>query len=246
MKNILIISFLCLPAISQNYSGRFEKANEHYTLEEYAAAIEIYEDIIESVDHENIYYNLGNSYFRIGDIGNSIWAYEKALELSPRDSDINFNLKYLRSRVRDRILPPEDMYLISLYKSILLKFNLQDILLFIGLIFLLLSAKYVLNNFSSILNPINHFINYFALLLIIFYFWMALDKYWDVSDKNHGIITASAVDVRSSPLDRGENVVFRIHEGTKVEIHNLQAGWSEIMLLDGKKGWIFSKDIRNI
>ena len=61
MKNILIISFLCLPAISQNYSGRFEKANEHYTLEQYAAAIEIYEDIIESVDHENIYYNLGNS-----------------------------------------------------------------------------------------------------------------------------------------------------------------------------------------
>ena len=100
--------------------------------------------------------------------------------------------------------------------------------------------------FTSILKPINHFINYIALLLIIFYFWMALDKYWDVSDKNHGIIITSAVDVRSSPLDRGENVVFRIHEGTKVEIHNLQAGWSEIMLLDGKKGWIFSKDIRNI
>tara|TARA_Y100000814_G_C12113919_1_gene328155 strand:- start:159 stop:608 length:450 start_codon:yes stop_codon:yes gene_type:complete len=148
--------------------------------------------------------------------------------------------------VRDRILPPDDMYLISLYKSILLKINLQDILLFIGFIFLLLSAKYVLNNFSSILKPINHFINYIALLLIIFYFWMALDKYWDVSDKNHGIIITSAVDVRSSPLDRGENVIFRIHEGTKVEIHNLQAGWSEIMLLDGKKGWIFSKDIRNI
>ena len=62
MKNILIILFLCLPAISQNYAGRFEKANEHYTLEQYEAAIEIYEDIIESIDHENIYYNLGNSY----------------------------------------------------------------------------------------------------------------------------------------------------------------------------------------
>ena len=97
MKNILIISFLCLPAFSQNYSGRFEKANEHYTLEQYSTAIEIYEDIIESIEHENIYYNLGNSYFRIGDIGNSIWAYEKALERSPRDSDINFNVYIILS-----------------------------------------------------------------------------------------------------------------------------------------------------
>ena len=75
---------------------------------------------------------------------------------------------------------------------------------------------------------------------------MALDKYWDVSDKNHGIIIASAVDVRSSPLDRGENVVFRIHEGTKVEILDTQIGWSEIILLDGKKGWIPSKELREI
>lgn len=246
MKNFLITLFVCLPAVSQNDMGRFEKANEHYILEQYSEAIEIYEDIIKNIDHENIYYNLGNSYFRIGDIGNSIWAYEKALELSPRDSDINFNIKYLRSMVRDKIIPPDDMYLISIYKSILLKFNLQDILSIIGFIFLILSLKYVLNNFSSILKPVNYLINFSALFFIIFCFWMALDKYWDVSDKYHGIITTSAVDVRSSPLDRGENVVFRIHEGTKVEIHNLQAGWSEIMLLDGKKGWVFSKDIRNI
>ena len=246
MKIFLITLFVFLPAVSQNDMGRFEKANEHYILEQYSEAIEIYEDIIKNIDHENIYYNLGNSYFRIGDIGNSIWAYEKALELSPRDSDINFNIKYLRSMVRDKIIPPDDMYLISIYKSILLKFNLQDILSIIGFIFLILSLKYVLNNFSSILQPVNYLINFSSLFFIIFCFWMVLDKYWDVSDKYHGIITTSAVDVRSSPLDRGENVVFRIHEGTKVEIHNLQAGWSEIMLLDGKKGWVFSKDIRNI
>jgi SH3-like domain-containing protein len=75
---------------------------------------------------------------------------------------------------------------------------------------------------------------------------LTLDKYWNVSDKYHGVIVASAVDVRSSPLDRGENVIFRVHEGTKVEIQNFQSGWSEIVLLDGKKGWVLSKDIREI
>ena len=248
MKNIFIISLLLIysQGVSQDNVTRFEKANNHYSAEEYSAAIEIYEDIIKNFDHEDIYYNLGNSYFRVGDIGNSIWSYEKALELSPRDADINFNIKYLRSMVRDKILPPDDMYLISLYKSVMLRFSLHDILLMLGFTILFISIKYSINYFSDILKGFNVIINYLALTLSVIFCWMTLDKYWDVSDKYHGIITASAVDVRSSPLDRGENIVFRIHEGTKAEIHNFQSGWIEIMLLDGKKGWILSKDIREI
>ena len=64
---------------------------------------------------------------------------------------------------------------------------------------------------------------------------MVLDKYWSVSDRSYGIVLAPAVDVRSAPVMRGQNVVFRIHEGTKVEIQNSELGWNEIILLDGKK-----------
>ena len=73
-----------------------------------------------------------------------------------------------------------------------------------------------------------------------------LDKYWDVSDQHEGIIIASAIDVRSSPIARGENVVFRIHEGTKVEITTSQPGWFEIILLDGKKGWVSAEEVRTL
>ena len=76
--------------------------------------------------------------------------------------------------------------------------------------------------------------------------WIMLDKYWDVSDKHEGIIIASAIDVRSSPIARGENVVFRIHEGTKVEITTSQPGWFEIILLDGKKGWVSAEEVRTL
>lgn len=109
-----------------------------------------------------------------------------------------------------------------------------------------LSIKYLINQYFNFLIYFNGFINYTSIVFLLIFSWMALDKYWDISDINHGIITSSAVDVRSSPLDRGDNVVFRIHEGTKVEIQNIQSGWSEIMLLDGKKGWIFSKGVRQI
>ena len=155
--SIMIFSF----GISDVANDLFIQGNQFIFDEKYIDAVQSFESILElGYENSDIYYNLGNSYFRIGDIGNSIWAYEKALELSPRDSDINFNIKYLRSMVRDKIIPPDDMYLISIYKSILLKFNLQDILSIIGFIFLILSLKYVLNNFSSILKPVNYLINF--------------------------------------------------------------------------------------
>ena len=59
------------------------EANEYYSMEEYSEAIKVYEEILKNGEHANVYYNLGNSYFRVGDIGNSIWAYEKALKLKP-------------------------------------------------------------------------------------------------------------------------------------------------------------------
>ena len=239
---VLIYSSL----FSQDNMDKFMNANEYYRNQEYLSSIELYEDILLNVEHEDVYYNLGNAYYRAGDIGNSIWAYERALKLSPRDSDINFNINYLRTMVRDKIIPPNDMYIISLYKSLMLKFKLSDLIIFVGLLSVLLSIKYIISSYSNVLRSFNMIINYAIFTLIIALSWMALDKYWIVSDKYHGVIITSAVDVRSSPLNRGENIVFRIHEGTKVEIQNRQSGWSEIVLLDGKKGWILSKAIREI
>ena len=242
----LAFLFLCSSVICQEYRSKFIDANEHFSAQEYLLAIEIYEEILINAEHQDVYYNLGNAYYRVGDIGNSIWAYEKALKLSPRDSDINFNINYLRTMVRDKIIPPTDMYLISLYKSLVLKFTINDLILFIGLLFLFLSVKYILNFYTNAINPFNVIINYTTIAFIVTLSLMTLDKYWHASDKYLGVIVVSAVDVRSSPLNRGENVIFRIHEGTKVEIQNFQSGWSEIILLDGKKGWVPSKDIREI
>ena len=65
-----------------------------------------------------------------------------------------------------------------------------------------------------------------------------LDKYWELSDREEGVVVSPVVNVRSAPVDRDEKVIFRIHEGLKVDIAQSQPGWYEIILLDGKKGWI--------
>tara|TARA_Y100000766_G_scaffold193372_1_gene166290 strand:+ start:476 stop:1222 length:747 start_codon:yes stop_codon:yes gene_type:complete len=248
MKILILIFYVLMysSVFCQDNVDKFFNANEYYSDQEYLSSIELYEEILLNVEHEDVYYNLGNAYYRAGDIGNSIWAYERALKLSPRDSDTIFNINYLRTMVRDKIIPPNDMYIISLYKTLMLKFKLSDLIIFVGLLSVFLSIKYIINSYSNVLKSFNSIINYAIFTLIIALSWMALDKYWNVSDKYHGVIVSSAVDVRSSPLNKGENIVFRIHEGTKVEIQNTQSGWSEIVLLDGKKGWVLSKAVREI
>ena len=132
MKKILKFSILFNLVFSQNYNSLFKEGNSNYKSENFSQAIINYEEILQHVEHENIYYNLGNAYYRNGDIGNSIWALEKAYILDPRDSDINFNLKYLRSMVRDRIIPPDDLYILSFYRKIIEKFTLIDLLAIVG------------------------------------------------------------------------------------------------------------------
>ena len=246
MNKIVFIAASLNTIFAQGYNELFQVGNNHYIADDFIQAISTYEEVLASVEHEDIYYNLGNAYYRNGDIGNSIWAFEKAHILAPRDSDIDFNLHYLKTLVRDRIIPPDDLYILSLYNSMIEKFTLYDLLGMVGIFFLLFGIKYVMNYFSIITNRINSALGYVLFILIFISSWMTFDKYWSISDRSYAIVLTTAVDVRSAPIMRGENVVFRIHEGTKVEIQNSQIGWTEIILLDGKKGWIPANKLREI
>ena len=246
MNKILFILTSLNIIMAQDYNELFQVANNHYIDDDFTQAISLYEEILSSAEHEDVYYNLGNAYYRHGAIGNSIWAFEKAKILDPRDLDIDFNLRYLKTLVRDRIIPPDDLYILSLYNAMIEKFTLFDLLGMVGIFFLLFGIRYVMNYFSIITNRVNSALGYVLFVFIFIFSWMAFDKYWSISDRSYAVVLPTAIDVRSAPIMRGENVVFRIHEGTKVEIQDSQIGWSEIILLDGKKGWIPANKLREI
>ena len=241
---ILVILFSLL--FGQAPDSLFNLANRYYDMEQYHQAANYYENLSEKVEHENLYLNLGNAYFRMGEVGHAVWAYEKGHALSPRDGDINYNLSYVRSQVRDRIQAPDDLFFLAFYRSILEKLTILDLIKLGGLLFIGLGGLYVLRLNGTIPEKLGGILNSILLVSIVTAGWIMLDKYWDVSDEQEGIIIASAIDVRSSPIARGENVVFRIHEGTKVEITTSQPGWFEIILLDGKKGWVPAEEVRTL
>lgn len=231
---------------TQSSDSLFQLGNTYYENEQYETAASTYEQLENDYSHEYLYLNLGNSYYRMGELGNAVWAYEKAYSIAPRDQDIIYNLNFVRSQVRDRIIPPDNFFIFSLYTAFLDKTTILDISVLGGLLFIIISIIYLMNSYLLIPEKLNSIINSTLIFTLVFLIWVSVDKYWKFTDINEAIVISTSVDVRSAPIQRGENVVFRVHEGTKAQITAVESGWYEIILLDGKKGWLSTQDMRKL
>jgi hypothetical protein len=110
VKRLLIVTLLLAGgAIARaDESSLLEDANKDYADQHYEAAVAKYEQVLRKVQHEDIYYNLGNAYFRLAekgqpnDLGRAILSYERALVLDPGFEDARFNLDVARELVGTR------------------------------------------------------------------------------------------------------------------------------------------------
>lgn len=247
MKRWLLYPLLfgCLYS-QQSLDSLFNAGNQYYESGDYEKAVSIYLQLSETVNQVDVFYNMGNAYYRLGNLGESIWAWEKGQKISPRHEDIIYNLTIANSKVRDRIEPPEGFLLLNLYRAFIEKNTISDLIGWGSWVILMFSIVYGFGilkpEWGSRLNPFK--ILLLSVILIIH--GLALDRYWKLSEIKAGIVINSRVDVRSAPIKHPKNVIFRIHEGVKVEITQTQPGWIEIILLDGKKGWLNSSAIKNL
>lgn len=223
----------------------YEIGNQAMLQENFETAIENYEQILtRGNSHPDLYYNLGNAYYRTSQIGTAVWAYEKGLQIAPRDKDLQFNLSLANTRVRDRIEMPQTMLFLEQYRAIKKSATLVDIILVAATIFMVGAFIYFLKKYYrwQSLWISRLLITFFMMSLVIHL--MALDKYFEISDTKEVIIIQTEVDIYSAPFERSEAVLFRLHEGVKAEITQEQQGWLEIILIDGKKGWLQTKKVR--
>tara|TARA_B100000427_G_C15489450_1_gene586852 strand:+ start:822 stop:1568 length:747 start_codon:yes stop_codon:yes gene_type:complete len=247
MKQSIIILFLSSYLFCEEYHKLFYEANEMYISENYNRSIEIYESIINS-DRTNsaVFYNLGNSYFRLKKIGQAIWAYRYASMLNPRDKDIIHNLNIAETYKIDRINQPRSFFFHEFYKKIKYNYTIIEWLIMGSLLFLLLSILSFYRSFydkrsRSLINISQVFV-----IFIIIIHSITLDKYFQEKKiANEGIIIKK-VDARSGPLLGSNKVLFQINEGSMVEVLEEKNNWSQVILMDGKKGWVVTKSIRKM
>ena len=126
MRHILFILMFLSIGFADIPNDLLIQGNDAMIYEKYEDAIQTYESILE-LGHENadLYYNLGNAYYRLHYIGQGIWAYSNALKLSPRETDFHHNIAVAEARRIDRIDMPEPFFLLQAYRDIKSNFTLD-------------------------------------------------------------------------------------------------------------------------
>jgi len=247
LKNLflLIAVVITLSSLADNYVALLDSANNCYAKNNFETAINDYEKIISNgYEASEVYYNLGNAYYKSNKIAFAILNYERAAKLAPNDEDIKFNLKLADQKIVDRIdLVPQ--LFISEWKNNFIN-SLSEKGWSILLICFLAGGFTLLAIYLLAYKAVIKQLCFWAALLLFFSsiptFFIANAKNKVSENKKEAIIISSSVNVSSSPTENGTKV-FVLHEGTKVTITETNADWTEVRLANGNVGWVRTSDI---
>ena len=241
---LLLISSLMVTLLTIASPDILDKASEAYRKGDYKKSIELYEKVIaehlaKGEESPELYYNLGNAYFRDNQIGKAILNYNRALLLSPGDSDIRHNLRFANTRIEDKIVPSNRFFLTDWFNSIQNLFNSNTWgIIAIGLFFLFLGCMGIFL-FVRILwmRKSAFYTGIVIFVLMIAANVFAFNQKNVRIHRNSAVIMAPAVSIRTSP-DPNSKELFQLHEGTTVRIRKTDGDWYEIEIANGSVGWI--------
>jgi tetratricopeptide (TPR) repeat protein len=242
--SLFLISF----GFAQESTLQFEQANQSYRNGDYQTAIQMFEQVIKNgYSSPALYYNLGNSYFKIQNVPAAILNFERAKRIDPNDDDINYNLRLANLRVIDKIEPIPRLFFISWWQSFINLFSSEGwaIAGIIGLWLAAISAASIFVLRRSVLQRTAFLISIFVFLISILAFVGMYQRIHYEQNESTGIIFSATVSVKSAP-DSQSTDLFVLHEGVKVEFLDAVGEWKKIRLADGKVGWLSSKDIQTI
>ena len=211
-----------------------------YMRNDYASAIQIYESLLKKGEAAEVYYNLGNSYYKADDIAKAILNYERALLLQPGNADIRANLEIARSKTIDKVVSVPDIFFVAWIKSLTNCLSV-DAWAKLGIVFfilLLISFSLFFFFYLFIWKKSGFIAGILFLVFTVLSNIFASEQKSELLDRNDAIVLSPSVTVRSTPSESGTGL-FVLHEGHKIEIKdNSMREWKEIRLEDGKVGWI--------
>ena len=243
IRILIVLSTMSFTSIaaSESADSLWMKANDAYSRGEYADAARGYELILnEAGESSELYYNLGNAYFKLNRLGPARLNYERAHRLDPSDPDIRHNLDFVEAVQTDKIDEVKDLFVTGLLDDI---GNLLSgkgwTMLFFSLLACGLIALYF---FVCSKTPRTRKLTFagFAFLIMLggASFYLGYRQRVGILDRSEAVIYAAEITVRSTPGDSGADL-FIIHEGLKVRVIDKQGNYYRIILNDGKsQGWI--------
>jgi len=221
------------------------RAEQYYIQNEFSKAIAEYQSLVESGwTSAELFYNLGNAYFKNHDIKSAILYFERAKRLAPNDEAIDFNLNLSRSLIFDKVEAVPELFLITWGKAIrdwmtVRTWSWWSIGSFVAMLALGLLFLFVRN---MRVRRLALGLGMFCFILSLTTFTFAYLQKANIERIDEAIVFAPSVTIKSSPDDSGNNL-FILHEGIKVRIEDQIGEWCEVRIADGNKGWMRISDL---
>ena len=251
---MLAVLLLTLPAGLEAQSlsypdSLFQAGVEAYTQGDFDQALKDWKDVeATGLMSKELYYNLGNAYFKSGEIAPAILWYERALRLDPSDADVRYNLDFARALTQDKIEEVPEIFFVQWRHALcyLLPSNTWAALCLVFLALAVACALLFLLGSTSGRRRLGFFVG-IACLILAFLGWdFAQWQRQEALAQDRAIVMRPVSSVKSSPSDGSAKDLFILHEGTRVRILDNVGGYSQIEIADGRQGWIPSGEIEVI
>lgn len=224
----------------------FDNANLLYKEGKFEKAIKLYKQI-EAKDSvsSTLYYNLGNSYYKLNNVANTIYNYEKALLLNPLNKDAANNLAFAKRMTIDIIEELPKTFLQRLEVNYLQKISYNYWALLAIVFSFLAAVLFLLFYFSNISNKkrVYFLTSITSFLLLIISVFITYHQYKKVMNTKYAIVFSPKTSVNNAPTLNSDEI-FELHEGTKVSVLDAVDNWRKIKLSDGQIGWISADNIK--
>lgn len=234
------VLFVCLFVSGFTFAqdDNFATGNTAYANGDYEAALKAYNKLVADEQlSASLFYNLGNTYYKLDELGEAIWAYEKALKINPGNADVQFNLDFANESTFDEIEGDESV--IGKWLAInLFSFSINfwswlsilfSVLLSVALILFFLGKKQRIKNTGITLG-------FVSIILLIASVVLATTHKQQILAQSEGVVVESVVEIKTSPSDTAPKG-FELHEGTKVDLLRTNKNWIEITI-NGNTGWV--------
>lgn len=228
-------------ALSTPQDALFDEGNRLYQDGDFGGAAASYEAILAGgFESAEVYYNLGNAHFRLGSVGLAVLNYERAARLDPRSGDIQANLELVGQMLQDRIEPLPRFWVLSVIDWWMTLIPRERLGPLVALCYLALGVATVLlvlgrpRGWHSALRRAV----YASLAATVLLGGTLLARETGLGQPDEAVVMASEARVLSAPSEEGGLTVFTVHEGTRVRIDRRAEDWAEIVLADGKVGWL--------
>ncbi len=243
MKRLLIYIIIYVSGIltlSAQNENNFTKGNDLFSKGKYEEAIKEYQNILNAgLSSASVYYNMGNAYYKLGNLPKSILFYERALLLSPQDKDVRYNLQMANIQITDKLDKVDEFFINRWYNNFKNSFNSDTwaIISIVSFIIVILMIGVFLFTGKRQNKQLSFFLGIFFIIITLFSFNFSKDLRNKLTEHNEAIIFSPTVAVKSSPSDEGKEL-FILHEGTKVKVIEKLGQWNRVVISDGNEGWL--------